>query len=95
MSENKKPFSPWIPTVILGVVTILFSFYALQEQTEAIEEAKRIEKLEGEVTKWKREAELTKQEANKQREVALRIQAECEAARKKAEEDCRKANKRR
>lgn len=94
MSENKKPFSPWIPTVILGVVTILFSFYALQEQTEAIEEAKRIEKLEGEVTKWKREAEIDMQEANRQREEVLRVQAECEAARKKAEEDCKKTNKR-
>lgn len=94
MSENKKPFSPWIPTVILGVVTILFSFYALQEQSEAIDEAKKIENLEKEVTNWKREAELQKEAALKSQAEAEAQRMACEAARKQAEEDCRKTYKR-
>ncbi len=33
MSEKKR-MTTWVPTIVMGVVAILFSVYALQEQTE-------------------------------------------------------------
>src|SRR4051812_910214 len=44
MSE-KKPMTTWVPTIVMGVVAILFSVYALQEQTELQRANKDMEQL--------------------------------------------------
>lgn len=58
MSEKKSRFNPWIPIVILGLATLLFSFYSLQLQTELLEAEKKIQGLESELTSCKKEMEM-------------------------------------
>ena len=47
MSENKRRVNPWVPAVVLGVVAILFSVYAVQSQTDLVDAKKEIEQLKG------------------------------------------------
>ena len=91
MSENKSRFNPWVPTIILGVITIMFSFYALQSQTDALDAGKKIEALEKEVSTWKRAASEQEKIAEQALMEAERVRSDCETARLEAE---KKLNKR-
>lgn len=62
MSSEKRGFNPWIITVILGVVAILFSVYALQEQAAALRSREEAEKLKTQLEECeKRSVEMTEQ----------------------------------
>ena len=45
MSEHKRKFNPWVGIVLMGVVAILFSVYALQEQTDWLQAIARLFEL--------------------------------------------------
>ena len=86
MSEDKSRFNPWVPTIILGVVAVLFSFYALQSQTDLQDARKEILQLENQVTTCARELDARQQSA-------LEMSAGCEQARLQVEEDLRECQK--
>jgi hypothetical protein len=75
-----------IATVILGVITILFSLYALQSQTELQTEKKQIEKLQKDVEILKTEAEQQYQLADRNQREALRLDSIAMAATRLLEE---------
>ena len=85
MNLIKRKFNPWVLIVTLGVATLLFSFYAVQSQSDLVDARKEIERLVAEVMTWRKEAVS-------QREGDLRRLAECEAAKKQMEEDCNKTS---
>jgi hypothetical protein len=77
-SEKKRRFNPWVPTIILGVITILFSFYAVQSQADMVDAKKENVRLENELRtctleaqRQQKEAQAALEEAKKQTEVAL------------------------
>jgi hypothetical protein len=94
MSTAKSGFNPWIATVILGVVTILFSLLSLQSQTELISERKQVLKMKNELELAQKTAEQqfemaerNQQEAVKQYEIAVETQ--------KLLDECKKSSKKR
>jgi hypothetical protein len=77
MSAESKKVSPWIFTVILGVVTILFALLALQSEVQLIDKKKEVEQLKGELNasrkfaeEMRAEANISKTEAEHQRMIA-------------------------
>lgn len=90
MSENKGRFNPWVPTVILGVVAVLFSFYALQSQTDLQDARKEIERLENQTATCAKESERQQQQ---DAETLKQMTAACENAKKQADEACKKVSK--
>ena len=77
-SEKKSRVRTWVPTIILGVITILFSFYAVQSQADMVESKKENERLENDLRTCTQAAQRQQQEAQaaleaskKQTEVAL------------------------
>ncbi len=93
MDEKKKRMNPWVPAVIMGVVAILFSFYALQLQSDLQDARVEIERLKSQVTDAVKNAEMqaamaraNAMEAQRQNQIAV-------DALRQAEENCKKANK--
>ena len=93
MEEKKKRMNPWVPAVIMGVVAILFSFYALQSQSDLQDARVEIERLKSQVTDAVKNAEMqaamaraNAMEAQRQNQIAV-------DALRQAEENCKKANK--
>lgn len=93
MSENKSRFNPWIPIVILGLATLLFSFYSLQLQTELLEAEKKIQGLETELTSCKNEAETQRAIAEVLKADLDKMKAIAEANKKEAERQYERAQK--
>ena len=94
MEEKKKRMNPWVPAVIIGVLAILFSFYALQIQSDLQDARKEIEQLKSQVTEAVKNAEMQAVMASRNAiEAQLQNQIAVEA-RRQAEENCKKANKR-
>ncbi len=90
MSEHKRRVHVWVPTVILGVVALLFSVYAIQSQTEAQDAQEKIEQLEQQLVQCQKVAE--EQARNAQMQM---VQAAGEAAMaRKLLEECQKTTKR-
>ena len=90
MSENKRRLNPWIFIVILGVIAILFSVFAVQSQSELNNAQTELKNVQEENQKLKAELDATAAEALKQHKLA-----EMEAlAALQAREDCMKSNKR-
>jgi chromosome condensin MukBEF ATPase and DNA-binding subunit MukB len=90
MSDNqKRSFNPWIPTSILGVVTVLFSFYALQSQTNELEAKKELDRLKTELNNCAQEVSIQKARAI---EIKKQTMAACEEEKKLLEES-KKSNK--
>jgi len=86
MSEHKRRMNPWVPAVILGVVAMLFSVYAIQSQTEAVDAQKKVEQLEQQLILCQKTAEEQAQHAQ-----AAQVMAQAAAAEaRRAEEDCQK-----
>jgi septal ring-binding cell division protein DamX len=69
MSEHKKNMNPWITAVILGVIGMLFAFFALQTQTELQESKKKVEQLERQLN----DCVATAAEQQKRAEEAMRM----------------------
>ena len=70
MSAESKRVSPWIYTVILGVVTILFALLALQSEAQFIDAKKEVEQLKGELDASRKFAEQMQEEAGKHKTEA-------------------------
>ncbi len=83
MEEKKKRMNPWVPAVIIGVLAILFSFYALQIQSDLQDARKEIEQLKVQIVECERRAEEQRQSAVTAMELARR---EAERAMQAAEE---------
>ena len=83
MEEKKKRMNPWVPAVIIGVLAILFSFYALQIQSDLQDARKEIEQLKVQTVECERRAEEQQQRAATAMELARR---EAERAMQAAEE---------
>ena len=56
MSE-KKHMTTWVPTVVMGVVAILFSVYALQEQTDLHKAKEEMDGLRAALTTCQKQLE--------------------------------------
>ena len=59
MSE-KKHMTTWVPTVVMGVVAILFSVYALQEQTDLHKAKEEMDGLRAALTTCQKQLEEQK-----------------------------------
>ncbi len=94
MSENKKKLNPWVPVVIMGVVTILFGAYAVQSQTDLLEAKKECEQLKVQITEGAIISQKQLQEANTKLEQALGDVKEAKAFAEQTVRDCSKVNKR-
>ena len=94
MEEKKKRMNPWVPAVIMGVVAILFSFYALQIQSDLQDARKEIEQLKSQVAEAVTNAEMQAAMASKNAMEAQRQNQIAVEALWQAEENCKKANKR-
>ncbi len=94
MEEKKKRMNPWVPAVIMGVVVILFSFYALQIQSDLQDARKEIEQLKSQVAEAVKNAEMQAAMASKNAMEAQRQNQIAVEALRQAEENCKKANKR-
>lgn len=81
--EDKKRMNPWVPALIMGVVAILFSFYALQIQSDLQDARKEIEQLKTQAVECEKRAEEQQQRAVVEIELARR---EAERAMQAAEE---------
>jgi hypothetical protein len=46
MNETRKKINPWVFTLLLGVVTILFSVFAIQQEYDLDEAHKTIHELQ-------------------------------------------------
>ena len=57
MSEPKRKFNPWVATVIVGVVAILFSVFAFQQEAELIEARKEVDRLKMELNEMEKRAQ--------------------------------------
>jgi hypothetical protein len=90
MSENKKKLNPWVPVVIMGVVTILFGAYAVQSQTDLLDAKKEYDQLKMELTECAQTSQKQLKEVNLKLEQTL-IDAQTA---KLALEDCQKSSKR-
>lgn len=82
MEEKKKRMNPWVPAVIMGVVAILFSFYALQSQSDLQDARVEIERLNTQVIECKKSAEEQQKNAAAAMGMAAR---EAEMARQAVE----------
>lgn len=78
-NSNTTRVNPWVPAVVLGVVAILFAFYAAQTQSEA---AAKIKELESQVNQCELQARRSKEEYEQKIEQAHEAVA---AARRAAE----------
>jgi hypothetical protein len=68
MSNSKTTrVNPWVPAVVLGVVAVLFAFYAAQTQSEA---AAKIKELESQVNQCELQARRSKEEYEQKIEQA-------------------------
>ncbi|HQQ97202.1 MAG TPA: hypothetical protein PLX35_08060 [Cyclobacteriaceae bacterium] len=68
MSNSKTTrVNPWVPAVVLGVVAILFAFYAAQTQSEA---AAKIKELESQVNQCELQARRSREEYEQKIEQA-------------------------
>lgn len=85
--EEKKRMNPWVPAVVMGVIAILFSFYALQSQSELQEARTEIERLNGQEAACRKAA----QEQQARAMEAMSIAEESRRLAKQAEEDCKKS----
>lgn len=94
MSENKRRMNPWVPAVIIGVIAILFSFYALQIQSDLQDARKEIEQLKSQVTEAVKNAEMQAARADKNAMEAQRQNEIAVEALKQAEENCKKSSRR-
>jgi hypothetical protein len=90
MSENKKSLNPWVPVVLMGVVTILFGAYAVQSQTDLLDMKKECEQLKAQVTECATTSQKQLKEANANLEHLL-INVEIA---NQALQDCQKSKKR-
>ena len=77
MNERMKKISPWLFTVILGVVAILFSVFAIQQEYDLDEAHKTIHELQDQLkaaqaraVTAEEKAEQNAREAEVQRELA-------------------------
>ena len=93
MEEKKKRMNPWVPAVIMGVVAILFSFYALQSQSDLQDARVEIERLKSQVTDAVKNAEMQAEMARANAMEAQRQNQIAVDALRQAEENCKKANK--
>ncbi len=59
MSEKKR-MTTWVPTVVMGVVAILFSVYALQEQTELYKAKEEVNQLKADLANCQKQLEEQK-----------------------------------
>lgn len=89
MSENKRRMNPWVATVILGVIAILFSVYAVQSQSELEDARKENLQLKTQVEACVRTAKEQQQNAAQAMQLAA---AEVERANQEAEA-CVKSNR--
>jgi hypothetical protein len=71
MSEQKS-MTTWVPTIVMGVVAILFSVYALQEQTELRRANNEIEQLKGDLGACQQQLTAEKAGATAKMDEALR-----------------------
>lgn len=83
MEEKKKRMNPWVPAVIIGVLAILFSFYALQIQSDLQDARKEIEQLKVQTIECEKRAKQQQQMTVTAMELARR---EAERAMQAAEE---------
>ncbi|HWA33936.1 MAG TPA: hypothetical protein VG737_07400 [Cyclobacteriaceae bacterium] len=73
MSEKKR-MTTWVPTIVMGVVAILFSVYALQQQTEVQRAREEMEHLKSDLNSCQQqvtEEEAKVEEALRRAQIAL------------------------
>jgi hypothetical protein len=94
MSEHKKSLNPWVPVVLMGVVTILFGAYAVQSQTDLLEAKKECEQLKTQVTECAMTSQQQLKEVNLKLEQAMIDVQVAKAFAEQTVRDCSKVNKR-
>jgi uncharacterized membrane protein YgaE (UPF0421/DUF939 family) len=99
MSEKKR-MGTWVPTIVMGVVAILFSVYALQEQTELQRARIELENLKTDLTGCQQglataeaQTEMAERKKEESLEAARLALAEAEAQYRRALKN-EKSNKR-
>lgn len=93
MSEKKRKINPWVPVVVMGVVAILFSVYAVQSQSDLLDAKKEIEQLKSQVTECAKVANAAKEQQSISEAAQRMVMAEADEMRLELE-DCKKSNKR-
>ena len=93
MEDQKKGFSPWIITVLLGVIAILFSVFGFQQQGELQEAQQMIVQLREEVMLARMEAENMRGLSEKSAAEARAAARESQASLEKVLKDCGKKTK--
>ena len=94
MSESKRKFNPWIATVIMGVITILFSMFAFQQQSEMIEARKEIEQLKRDLVTAQQRAEVAEKTLTAEKLKLEQAIIDAQIAKEVAESAASKSNKR-
>ena len=90
MNEKKSKINPWLPVVVMGVVTILFAMYAVQSQTDFQAVQKEMSQLKDQLNGCTNASMKLQKDAEA---FAKLMEAENAAARKAAE-DCKQSKKR-
>lgn len=87
MSDGKKGISPWFITVLMGTITLLFAFYAFQQQEDAQEAEDKMQQMEAaskDMLQQAKEAQSRAEaEADRQRELAIKLQMQLDECLKK------------
>jgi hypothetical protein len=82
MSDNSGRMSRWIPAVIMGVATILFSFYALQSQSELVDVRKERDELRSRLEGCEKVSVLERKEATRNKEHVVAVEKQLEECEK-------------
>ncbi len=84
MSEKKR-MTTWVPTIVMGVVAILFSVYALQEQTEVQRAKNEVNQLKADLNACQKQIADEKVKSAEYQEAVRIANAAAESARAEAE----------